>query len=642
MFLSQYQIENAINALTTVQPFFGIDFLTCKLINLPIAHKSNIQINQQVEEFLKNYYQPELRSQYFFRVFRVSDKNKYWLNPDYAWKGSQSVRTRTFGDTFLHEKGSNQWGWKKDYIQLLWKHLKNKHLPAFALAVWLYRDRKWLKDTSANTILEAFYKEFNITEPEKEKLFDVKIPKWGTKKDLLSDTRYSWTDISTSLNIPDPEDVPFDEGGTLSALTIEGVGPVRKLELELAQRVNLFTGDNGLGKSFILESAWYALSETWTSFSAYPRPNANRNEPKIVFQIHSELGRLTQNESVYNWDRQEWVSRDNTPAIPGLLIYARIDGAFAVWDPARDYWANPEKKLSKPIVFTREQIWNGLKDTIGGRTIFVANGLMADWILWQNSPEKQPFATLKSVLKRLSPPDLEHGDLGILEPGKPTRVARDSRWIPTIKHSYGEVPLIYASAGVRRIVALAYLIVWAWEEHKTQSKLIRKEPQRKIVILIDEIEAHLHPKWQRRILPALLKVQEDLAPNISMQLLAATHSPLVMASIEPFFDETRDKIFHLDLVRNNLLDAEVELKEPDFVRYGTVDSWLRSDIFELPQARSEEAEKAIEDAKELQLRDHVTKVEVEEVSQRLVKYLPAHDRFWPRWTFFAEEHGVDL
>jgi hypothetical protein len=139
-------------------------------------------------------------------------------------------------------------------------------------------------------------------------------------------------------------------------------------------------------------------------------------------------------------------------------------------------------------------------------------------------------------------------------------------------------------------------------------------------------------------------VRKDLASELKVQLLVATHSPLVMASIEPLFDIQKDKIFHLNLVRHDLFGTEVELQEPEFSLYGTVDSWLRSDFFELAQPRSEEAEKAIEDAKKLQMREeNITKEEIIEVSRRLEKYLPAFgDGFWPRWTYFAEQHGVEL
>jgi hypothetical protein len=49
--------------------------------------------------------------------------------------------------------------------------------------------------------------------------------------------------------------------------------------------------------------------------------------------------------------------------------------------------------------------------------------------------------------------------------------------------------------------------------------------QRPLLLLLDEIDIHLHPKWQRRILPALQK----LFPNA--QIFASTHSPFVAASV---------------------------------------------------------------------------------------------------------------
>ena len=46
------------------------------------------------------------------------------------------------------------------------------------------------------------------------------------------------------------------------------------------------------------------------------------------------------------------------------------------------------------------------------------------------------------------------------------------------------------------------------------------------ILLIDEIENHLHPAWQRRVIPALV----ETFPN--MQLIATTHSPFVVAGRE--------------------------------------------------------------------------------------------------------------
>jgi len=373
--------------------------------------------------------------------------------------------------------------------------------------------------------------------------------------------------LQSKANLEAQNQIQDEKTATLSQLILNGIGPAKNIQLDFAPRANLLTGDNGLGKSFILETAWWALSGNWTNFQAYPR---------------EEQGQ---------------------PVVPSLLLYAKVDGAFAIWDPTSDH---PASHRPQTLLLTRDEVWSGLSVMAEGRTSYISNGLITDWINWQNSPNQEPFETLKRVLLRLSPPDLEFGDLGSLEPGTPRRIPGDSRLIPTIKHPYGEVPLIYASAGVRRIVALAYLIVWAWQEHKTRAALQRQEPRQRMVILIDEIESHLHPQWQRTILPALLDVWQDLNGDVEMQLLIATHSPLVMASLEPSFDPERDKIFHIDLVQNGASGPEVCVKSPEFVVYGTVDSWLRSEVFELGQARSMEAEKAIEDAKQLQFQGRVS------------------------------------
>ncbi len=48
---------------------------------------------------------------------------------------------------------------------------------------------------------------------------------------------------------------------------------------------------------------------------------------------------------------------------------------------------------------------------------------------------------------------------------------------------------------------------------------------RNFILFLDEIEIHLHPSWQRKILP----VVQNLFRN--GQIFIATHSPLVVASV---------------------------------------------------------------------------------------------------------------
>jgi hypothetical protein len=219
-----------------------------------------------------------------------------------------------------------------------------------------------------------------------------------------------------------------------------------------------------------------------------------------------------------------------------------------------------------------------------------------------------------------------------MEPGEPMRISvEDVRDIPTIKMPYGTVPVIHASAGMKRILGLAYILVWTWYEHLQASKLRKKQPVDQIILLMDEVESHLHPQWQRSILPAVLEVAAGLQERIKIQAFATTHSPLVLASLEPIFNQETDRLFLWQLQ-----GQEVTLDEIYWTKQGDTVGWLTSEIFGLKQARSKQAEIAIEAAEAWMRHDSMSAFPdylrtPEQIHQQLMQLLPGHDPFWPRW-----------
>lgn len=642
MFLTLEIIKESLKKLERIHPFFGMTFLVCKINGLPIGKTTSFSINSLETEFLREYFKPSEKSEKFYQVFKSSKPQERWLNSDYASSSLQSIRTRgDFAKPFIHERKTSLWGWKDNYAEILDQYLKKekKKVPAFYLAVWLYREREFNSNQTAQNIVELFVKEFKLSNDDK-KLFDLSISKLTVP--LFDEEKITWEKLKTIIVLPENEP---EESGVLEYLKISGVGPARELIFEPAERLNMLAGDNGLGKSFILDCAWWALTGNWAGVPAYPRDWAD--EPTISFKVASQS--KTNRNLIAKYDRtsfgeDKWKLEQKRPVLPGLSIYVRVDGSFAIFDPARRESNNNRNSTSDTLVFTKEQIKNGFDEEISGRKQSLINGLINDWVTWQFSPDKTSFNRLKIVLERLSPPSV--GDLGKLKPGEPMRIAGDSRLIPTIEHPYGTIPIVHASAGVQRIITLAYLLVWAWQEHQVNSENIKKEPERKMVILIDEIESHLHPQWQRSILPALLSVGEDLSKELSLQLIIATHSPLVTGSAAPYFDYDSDKLFHIDLI-----DADskypykkvAEIQEIDYVNYGRVGSWLMSDIYELEQDQTMiEAEQAIEKALKLQRQENPNKEKIKEVSEDLFKYLSDLDTFIPRWIAFAAKHGVEF
>ena len=416
----------------------------------------------------------------------------------------------------------------------------------------------------------------------------------------------------------------------LKELHLRSVGPSPQFDVEFADRLNIFTGDNGLGKSFLLDVAWWVLTGNWVEQPAYPQRNTE-TPPEIISQIITLDDDEGKNYSFkFNFSKQKWqdvnVPFHGVPLLKGIIIFVRVDGSFSIFDPAR----NDEDAYD----FTPDTLWNGLK--LKGKVI--CNGLIQDWVTWQNQPQKMPFQLLSDVIKRLSP----HPDEWI-EIGEPTRVSVDDvRDIPTINLSYGNIPITQASAGMKRILGLAYLLVWTWYEHEKASELKQQEPMNQIVLLIDEIESHLHPRWQRAILPSILSVVNQLKSNITIQALVTTHSPLVLASLEPIFDQEQDKLFLFELQ-----GKEAELNEMFWTKQGDTVGWLTSEIFGLKQARSQESETAIEAAEAWMRNDNMNTFPEHlrtqsQIHQELQRLLPGHDPFWPRWIVTAEKRNSRL
>lgn len=623
MYFSSNTIVNAIERLRKdVHPFFGITYLACKRIDLPVGECAEIKLDSHTLDFLNAHHKIDTQSEYFFQPYKSS---VLWLVKKYPSAGLQAINTQTYSDVFLHERKKPLWGWQEDYIELLQQHLEgNKPIPLFELLVWLYKWHQWDQDISFEILVSKFQEEYNITQTELVMLFDCDLTRQKAFGKFLSNTPPLREEILEHFE-PAPDVYP-DRGGVLKHLSLNNVGPVETLTFEPGKRLSLITGDNGLGKSFILDCAWWALTGNWSGQPAYPRKNQfNDSGASIKFSVGNPNSNIQQKIMRFDEKRQIWQKPKDGFFAPGLIIYAKADGSFSIWDPIKISPRHNTSSLASVNSFSSREIWDGSAGSI--------EGLIRDWSKWQSNPDKYPFKEFISVLKHLSPPDL-----GELCPGEPVRIPDDPREIPTISHSYGDTPIVFSSAGVKRILALSYLIVWVWNEHNIIAKRSLQSPQRQLIVMIDEVEAHLHPKWQRSILPALMTIGEHLSKQIEMQLLVATHSPLVMASVESIFDENLDELYHLAIDDQ----GRVRVENIDFIKFGDVSSWLTSPLFDLKYARSREAEKWIERAKTLQLSSNPSIAQIQEVSQNLSQTLPADDKFWPRWVFYAEKYGIKL
>ena len=621
MFLSAEIVRWAIERLhENCHPFVGITLLASKRKGMPVGKTADMSLDAVTKHHLEMYHRLDPKSEFFFQPFKSP---RYWVAATYSSSGLQAINTQTFKDVFLHPRNTRKWGLSEGYIDKISNCIQEArgYGPAslVAMAIWVGKEIHWDSDADIESVVRHFRETFNISDEEIEKLFDASSSPQKSKE-VACDNFLDLKAIAYDHAIP--PDAPSQTEGTLTSILLTAVGPAREFCLDFGERLTLVAGDNGLGKSFLLDAAWWALTGTWASHPAYPFASARTTTPRIEYKIKNFTGQELVGESEFDWNSHTWRHLNERPSIAALSIYSRVDGSFAVADETRGKLrADSSNYLS---LFTGREVWEGKAGEI--------EGLIRDWVSWQSSSDTRPFTMLSRLLEHLSP-----DDIGPLVPSEPVRIPGDPRKIPTIKHIYGDVPVLFASAGVQRVLLLAYLIIWSWQEHLLASQQTGVSPKRKMVIVVDELEAHLHPKWQQLVLPGLMSIGKLLSEELEIQVIAATHSPMVLASVEDEFSEESDVLAHL-----SLLDGLVKLERLEFYKYGDMSSWLVSPVFGLSHARSRSAQKVIEKAKALQLSDDPSLDDVREVTMRLKKTLAPDDSFWSRWIYFARRLGDDV
>ena len=573
-------------------------------------------------EHLCKYHRLDKRTEYFFQPFKSV---RMWVTPRYASTGLQTANTQTFLSVFLHKRRSKNWGFATDYVEQISEILSQSNfptlVPSWALAVWLYRDVEFGSSVEIRTVVELFYDQFHINDHERQLLFDDDISDLGLPMEpLFSEQSLSISEILHSF--PSPPDIAREPADVLSALSIENSELAPLMELEFGDRLTLIAGDNGLGKSFLLEFAWWVATGTWAHRPAYPNPSISAEGPRVLYKLKESAGHQVSGTFAFDFPRNMWSLNTSAPSVAALCLFARADGSFAIYDPLRNRLHGiPSEGIGR---LTSDEVWDGRPGMI--------EGLIRDWVRWQREQDSKSFARFCDVLHRLSPQDL-----GNLTPGKPIRISGDPRDIPTVQHRYGVVPILNASSGVQRILQLAYLIIWSWQEHELAASQAFRAPMSRLIVFVDELEAHLHPKWQRIVLPSLMAIGDVLDGDLAIQTIAATHSPMILASMEPTFDPALDRLYHLFTYSD-----KVRLEDVPFIKYGDASGWLTSPLFGLQHARSREAERAIERAKALQLEEQPDTQSVQELTEELKHVLSSEDSFWPRWLYFAESHGALL
>lgn len=210
--------------------------------------------------------------------------------------------------------------------------------------------------------------------------------------------------------------------------------------------------------------------------------------------------------------------------------------------------------------------------------------LQADYAASKESPEQRGAAQRRDRIKQLLIDLLpEVSDLRFVPPDASNPAARVEVQTP-----YGWVGMRNLSLGYRTLIAWMVDLASRLFERYPNSPNALAEPA---VVLVDEIDLHLHPTWQRQLIGYLT----ERFPNT--QFIVTAHSPLVVQSA------TDANIVVLKREGDHVvIDNDVES-----IRGWRVDQILTSDLFGLETARPPQIEEFLKERTALLSKPRLTK-----------------------------------
>jgi energy-coupling factor transporter ATP-binding protein EcfA2 len=225
-----------------------------------------------------------------------------------------------------------------------------------------------------------------------------------------------------------------------------------------------------------------------------------------------------------------------------------------------------------------------------------------EWFLFADyrmAKDKDPLTTqnfhlIKAALLKI----MEEGEVTDLDVAPVQSNGGSPRQGVRFKTPYGWVRLRDMSLGYQT------LVVWLTD---LADKLFVRYPDSKnpleepAIVLIDEIDLHLHPSWQRKLLKSLSEIFKNT------QFIATAHSPLVVQA-------AGDMDANVVLLRREGDQTVVVPDLPD-VRRWRVEQILNSELFDDTPPLSPQTEADLARRNELMLKKRLTKAEKAALAQ---------------------------
>ncbi len=320
----------------------------------------------------------------------------------------------------------------------------------------------------------------------------------------------------------------------LTKLKLENIGGFKDFELNFHENLTVLIGRNGTGKTTILRSIALLFEmalETLLEFVNNPSSN-QENRQKFAHQ------KLSKHEARILFGKNNDSHISIGSCIEGKTFSLKSDhiGTSSFYSLLQDLYNNQQ---SLPL-FIYYPVYNAPVGNIEFSELKLETNILAAyssacqegvfdfdrffaWFKWQENIKREVGTNKKyeivrqSIYKVISDEQNTFDNLHVTwqkNPNGDLCLQKNGTLLKINQLSAGEKMLMILVADLARRLIIA---------NPTSDNPLQQQG----VVLIDEIDLHLHPSWQRAIVPNLMNIFQNC------QFIITTHSPQIISHVKP-------------------------------------------------------------------------------------------------------------